>query len=471
MTPIAPPSFPLTIEEAGRSLRSGEVTSLELIERGISRADALDGALGTYLLRFDDQARASAAIADEELARGIDRGPLHGIPLGIKDIIATDEGPTTAQSLILDPAWGDQGDAPVVARLRAAGAIVTGKTTTMEFACGMPDFDKPFPIPRNPWNLDRWPGGSSSGTGSGVAAGLFPGGLGTDTGGSVRCPATFSGISGMKQTYGLVPKTGCTALGTSFDHIGPMARSAWDCAAMLSAMAGAHPSDHTTVAVEVPDYTAGLTASLEGLRIGVDRVNTLGAAAADPELASLFDAALAVLADLGATVTEIEIPLYSELTDVTMTGWPAEVLAYHRGDLQSRWSDYGAETRMVMATGALLSAADHLRADRVRQHGRLKILGLFDELDAIVTPTAACGAPAIEGTDLASVVSLVFTAVWNATGFPALSVPMGLGSESMPIGLQVVTPPFADGLALRIGHAYQTRTDHHLLVPPLAAGL
>src|SRR5690606_17297805 len=144
-----------------------------------------------------------------ELAAGVDRGPLHGIPFGIKDIISAAGGPTTAQSLILDPTWGDQGDAPVVSRLRQAGAVVVGKTTTMEFACGMPDFDKPFPIPRNPWDLDRWPGGSSSGTGNGLAAGIFLGGLGTDTGGSIRCPASFSGITGHKQTYGLVPKSGC----------------------------------------------------------------------------------------------------------------------------------------------------------------------------------------------------------------------------------------------------------------------
>ncbi|MDH4364767.1 MAG: amidase family protein, partial [Acidimicrobiia bacterium] len=169
---------PWTIETAAAALRSGAITSVELTTAALAAADRLDPQLGTYLARFDKTALARAADADAERAAGTDLGPLHGIPLGIKDILATDEGPTTAQSLVLDPAWGEQGDGPVVARLRAAGAVITGKTTTMEFAIGRPDFAKPFPIPRNPWNPDRWTGGSSSGTGNGVAAGMILGGIG-----------------------------------------------------------------------------------------------------------------------------------------------------------------------------------------------------------------------------------------------------------------------------------------------------
>jgi aspartyl-tRNA(Asn)/glutamyl-tRNA(Gln) amidotransferase subunit A len=461
--------LPITIQDAARALRARAVSSVELAQATIDRADALDEKLGTYLLRFDETALAAAAAADAELAAGIDRGPLHGIPLGIKDIIATDEGPTTAQSLILDPTWGDRGDAPVVARLRAAGGIVTGKTTTMEFACGMPDPDKPFPIPRNPWDLERWPGGSSSGTGSGVAAGLFLGGLGTDTGGSIRCPASFCGITGHKQTFGLVPKSGCTPLGTSLDHIGPMARSAWDCAAMLTVMAGPHPTDLTTVASEPVDYVAALdgsVAALSGMRIAVDRVHTLGRAIEDPLTASLFESALATLADAGATITEIEIPLYEELMDATMLTWPAETFSYHRADLQSRWPDYGGPTRMVMAAGALISSGDFMRAQRVRQAGRERILALLGDHDVIVTPTATVGAPLVD-VDFATVIASVLTSIWNATGFPAVSVPMGLGSEGTPIGLQIAGRPFGDATVLRVGDAYQRLTDHHLLLPPL----
>jgi aspartyl-tRNA(Asn)/glutamyl-tRNA(Gln) amidotransferase subunit A len=464
------PDHPLTIKDAAAALRDGSTTSVALTEHCIKMADRFDPDMGTYLARFDDTALNAAAQADADFAAGVDRGPLQGVPLGIKDIIATDEGPTTAQSLILDPAWGAKGDAPVIARLRAAGAVITGKSTTMEFACGMPDPTKPFPVPRNPWDLARWPGGSSSGTGSGVAAGLFLGGLGTDTGGSIRCPASFCGISGMKQTFGLVPKTGCTALGTSLDHIGPMARSAWDCAAMLGVMAGPHPSDITTVDVAVPDYVAALTGSVEGLRIGVDRGHTLGRAGADPAAERLFEAALEVFAAAGATIVEIDIPLYDELTDCTMLTMPAEVFAYHRADLQRRWADYGAGTRMSMITGALISAGDFQRAQRVRQAARELILPLFDDVAVFVTPTALTGAPLVDDFDVASLIGMLHTPTWNAVGFPALSVPMGLGSEGTPIGLQVIGKPFDDALVLSVGDAYQQKTDHHLQLPPLVAG-
>ena len=187
---------PLTAREAAAMLRAGELSSVELTTAMQDSADRLDERLGTYLVRFDEQALAAAGAADAAFAAGIDHGPMQGIPVAIKDILAAREGPTTAQSLVLDPAWGAGKDAPIVARLRAAGAVITGKVTTMEFACGMPDPTKPFPIPRNPWDTGTWPGGSSSGTGSGIAAGMFLAGIGTDTGGSIRCPAAYCGVAG-----------------------------------------------------------------------------------------------------------------------------------------------------------------------------------------------------------------------------------------------------------------------------------
>src|SRR6201996_337066 len=227
----------LTITDAAAALRSGQVSSVELVSEAIAVADAADETLGVFLNRFVDQSLAAAKEADAKQAAGEELGPLHGIPLGIKDIITTSEGVSTAQSLILDPAWS-HGDAEVVTRLRDAGGIIAGKLTTMEFAIGMPDFSKPFPIPRNPWNPDHWTGGSSSGSGSSVAAGMVLGALGTDTGGSIRIPAAFCGITGLMPSFGRVPKSGCVPLGYSLDHIGPMARSARDCALMLSVLAG-----------------------------------------------------------------------------------------------------------------------------------------------------------------------------------------------------------------------------------------
>src|SRR5262249_47301930 len=188
--------IPASVQDAAAKFRSGELTSVALTEAVYARADELDSQLGTYLARFDEHALAAAARADKELASGVDRGPYHGIPIGIKDILAAAEGPTTANSLILDPAWGAGKDAPIVRRLKGAGAVVTGKVTTMEFAIGMPDRSKPFPIPRNPWDLETWPGGSSSGTGNGIAAGMFLAGIGTDTGGGNRPSAAVFGGGG-----------------------------------------------------------------------------------------------------------------------------------------------------------------------------------------------------------------------------------------------------------------------------------
>jgi aspartyl-tRNA(Asn)/glutamyl-tRNA(Gln) amidotransferase subunit A len=260
--------FPLTLSEAAEQLRSGQVTSEVLTRTVLERADRLDDRLGTYLARFDEEALASAKQADADFAAGVDRGPIQGIPVGIKDILAMAEGPTTAQSLVLDREWGAGRDAPVVARLKAAGAVITGKVTTMEFAIGMPDPTKPFPLPRNPWDTDTWPGGSSSGTGNGVAAGLFFAGIGTDTGGSIRIPAAYCGVSGLMPTFGRVPKSGCVPLGYSLDHIGPLARSARDCGAMLGAIAGYHPSDPTAVDRPVPDFLAGLDGTLRAFGWG-----------------------------------------------------------------------------------------------------------------------------------------------------------------------------------------------------------
>ena len=459
----------LTLRQLSDAIHAGEITSYEITEKVLARADALDPEMGTYIVRFDELALEAASRLDAELKAGSDRGPLHGIPMGIKDIIATDDGPTTAQSLILDPAWGDQGDAPVVARLRAAGSVIVGKTTTMEFACGCPDASKPFPVPRNPWDLNTWPGGSSSGSGSGVAAGLFYGALGTDTGGSIRCPAAFCGISGHKGTFGLVPKSGCTPLGYSYDHIGPMARTAEDCALMLQVMAGHDPSDPTCSTRAPGDYVGALTGNLSGVRIGVDRT-LLERYAIDPALPAVFDAALAALVDAGATLVEVEIPYYAELVAATMSGgWTVEAMAIHLQNLRTRWLDYGRPTRLAIARGVFVQGQDYVQAQRVRRVGTAAVTEMMQSsCDAVVTPTAALGAPDIDDVSLGSIVGRIFTPVWNAVGFPALSVPMGASEAGLPLGLQIAGLPYADDLVLKIGDAYQRLTEHHLKVPELA---
>ena len=469
-----------TITEAGEALRSGAVTSTQLLRQCLARADEFDDRFGVFITRLTDSALAAAAAADAELAAGHDRGPLHGIPLGIKDIIATAGGPTTAQSLILDPAWGPKqgepgadgtpsGDAVVVERLRAAGAVIVGKAATLEFAIGIADPAKPFPVHRNPWDTNRWPGGSSSGTGAGVASGMFLGGLGTDTGGSVRIPAAFCGISGLKQTYGRVPKSGCVPLGYSLDHIGPMARSAADCAAMLSIMAGAHPSDPTSVERPADELDAlhSLPTNLEGLRIGVDRVNHVDAPNVAPGAVETFDAALEALAALGATVVDVEIPYYAEGNAADIAIMVCEAAAYHGLDLPDQWEDYGVPTRQVMAWAAAYSAADYVQAQRIRSLVTAETAALLSTVDAIVHPTNLFAAPTLAESNIDNWFDWpLFTSFGNTVGLPVLSIPMGF-VDAMPLGLSIMTRGFDEVTALRIGHAFQSSTDHHRATPPL----
>jgi aspartyl-tRNA(Asn)/glutamyl-tRNA(Gln) amidotransferase subunit A len=462
-----------TVVELAAALRAGHTTSVELVEVYLAAADQLDPQLGVYLARFDDEARQAAARADAERAAGRDLGPLHGVPIGVKDILATREGPTTAQSLILDPAWGERGDGPVVARLREAGAIPLGKTTTMEFAIGYPDRSKPFPLPRNPWNTEHWTGGSSSGTGGGIAAGLFPTGLGTDTGGSIRIPAAYCGVSGHKPTFGLVPKSGCVPLGLTYDHIGPLARTAADCAAVLDIIAGPDPTDPTSAARPGGPvrYGEGLDAGIDGLRVGVARSVTVGGGACDDEVAACFDAAVGDLERAGARVRDIEVPWWDQLHDACFVGLEAEAFAWHRPHLQRRWADYGGPTRMTIVLGALISGGDYVQAQRVRRVGLRAVGELFDDVDVIVTPTCGSAAPPfVGGPDRLRRLRSLFTPPFNSLGYPALSVPMGFGADSgLPTSLQIAAPPFADALALRVGHAYQQVTDWHARIPALAA--
>lgn len=464
--------LPRTLTDAARALRDGSVTSVALTEAAIATADRLDGVIGTYITRFDDYALGRAAQADAELAGGVDRGPLHGIPFGVKDILAMAEGPTTAQSLILDRSWGAGRDAPVVARVKAAGAVITGKTTTMEFACGMPDHTKPFPVPRNPWDPDTWPGGSSSGTGSGVAAGMFLAGFGTDTGGSIRIPAAFCGVSGLMPTFGRVPKSGCVPLGYSLDHIGPLARSARDCAAVLEVIAGRHPSDPDCV--DAPFTALGFDGELSGLRIGLVRDNHF-ADGCDPALAGAFDAAATVLAKQGATLEEVTLPYWHEMISATMITMGCEALAYHRDDLATRWADYYAATRATMITGATVSGADYVQAQRVRRVAQDAIGRVFETVDVIACPTTSTGAPRFDALtrpdgrfDITELFGRIHTPYWDALGNPVLAVPMGSTAAGLPLSLQLAGPAFGEATILRVGDAFQQHTDWHLRAPELA---
>jgi aspartyl-tRNA(Asn)/glutamyl-tRNA(Gln) amidotransferase subunit A len=461
-----------TISGAAAALRAGEVSATELVERSIAASDAMDEKLGLFLARFQSEAQTAAKEIDSRLAAGEEVGPLAGIPLGIKDIITTTEGPTTAQSLVHDP-WAITGDAVVVQRLRAAGGVIMGKLTTMEFAVGLPDADKPFPIPRNPWNSEHWTGGSSSGSASAVASGAVLGSLGTDTGGSIRIPAAFCGITGLMPTYGRVPKSGCVPLGFSTDHIGPMTRSARDAALLLSVLAGYHPSDSTAIEEPTSDYVGALTGDLTGVRIGVDRLTAYFGRGADPGLAPALELAIGALKARGAEVFDVELPFYHELSFSAVFMFFAEAMAYHRPDLQTRWTDYFAASRATIGLATFITAADYVQMQRVRQMVVTKLAALYKEVDLVLTPTVGVGAPGLteiaEPTFMSTLEPLLATPYWDAAGNPVISVPMGFTADGLPLGFQLAGRPFDEALVLKAADAYQQDTDWHLRTPPIAA--
>ncbi|MFI6169887.1 amidase [Nocardia sp. NPDC051052] len=469
------PLEPYSITAAARALRAGETSSVALVESAIAQADRHDSELGVYLARFDRSARRQARRADAERARGLDRGVLHGVPVAVKDTIAVADGDTTAQSVVHDRAWGAGRDAPVVTRLREAGAIITGKTTTMEFACGVPDSTEPFPLPRNPWDPSRWAGGSSSGTAGGIAAGLFPAGLGSDTAGSIRMPAAFCGVTGLLPTFGRVPKSGCVPLGYSVDRVGPLARTVADCAALLAVIAGPHPSDPDSMVAPADNRSINefqAEPDLSGVHIGVVRRGHFPADS-DPGLADVFDCAIGVLVDLGADVEEVVLPYLAETIMATFVTVTCEGLAYHRAVLADRWDDYFVASRGLLAKGALVSGADYVQAQRVRRVAQDAIGELFDRFDAVVCPTASVGAPRfdelVDATGLqddAGLFGKLYTPYWNGLGNPVLALPMGFGATGLPLSLQIAGPAFGEAMILRIGDAFQQHTEWHRQLPP-----
>ena len=463
-------SFPSTITERGEWLRSGRGSSVELTRELLARAQATQDTVGAFMTITEESALQAARRADDERARGVDRGPLHGIPLGVKDILATADAPTTANSRVLDPAWGARGDATVVDKLRGAGAVILGKVVLHEFAIGWPDPNTGMRFARNPWDLKRLPGGSSSGTGAALAAGLILGGLGTDTGGSIRGPAASSGVSGLKPTFGRVSKEGCVPLSYSLDHIGPMAHSMRDCALMLQVIAGFDPADPCTVREPVPDYVSALDGSVRGLRIGVPRTYFFDSAELNAEVRAAVLAAVDRLAAAGAEVRDVVVPRAAQARNAQRAIMLSEAYAYHQADLQRQPEQYGVHTRRQIMQGALYSAADYVQAQRVRSLIKLEALQLMQEVDVLITPTALNVATVFEGYDPDSTRgSPSFMSIWNLTGQPAASIPCGFSEAGLPIGMQIVGRPFEEGMVLRVGDAYQQLTDWHTRMPSLAA--
>jgi aspartyl-tRNA(Asn)/glutamyl-tRNA(Gln) amidotransferase subunit A len=462
----------ITIARAAAAIRARDVSPLELTEAYLRRIEQLDPAINAYITVTADRARADAQRATDELARGVDRGPLHGVPVALKDLFNTAGIRTTAGSKI-HAGFVPEADSTAARRLAEAGTVLLGKLNTHEYAYGGTTNNPHYGPTRNPWNLDCIPGGSSGGSGAAIAAGLATATLGTDTAGSIRMPAALCGIVGLKPTYGRVSKAGVAPLSWTFDHPGPMTRTVEDAALILNVIAGYDPDDYATVPVPVPDYTATLGDGVAGLRIGVIRNHFFDLL--DPDVRAAVETAIGVLRDLGADVRDLTIPGIEGLAQAQRSFTILEARDIHRAGLADRIDDFGADVRERLSTP--YAAPEEIAAGlrHIRELTETVRRLLATEYDLFLTPTMVLPAPPIgaervtvDGNEEAVGLLLIReTLPFNATHLPALSVPCGLTRGGLPVGLQLAGRPFDEATVLRAGHAYEQATDWHQRHPAL----
>ena len=452
----------LSLAEAAALLRARELSPLELTEAYLERIERLNPTINAYITVTAERALADARRATEEIAAGSYRGPLHGIPVALKDLYATAGIVTTAGSKILAE-WVPEADSTVARRLREAGSVLLGKLNTHEFAYGGTTNNPHYGPTRNPWDLARSPGGSSGGSGAAIISALALGTTGTDTAGSIRIPASYCGVVGLKPTYGRVSKAGVVPLSWSFDHAGPITRTVEDAALMLVTIAGYDPADFSSVPMPVPDYTAELRAGVRGLRVGVPRGYFFESL--DEEVGAAVEAALDMLRDLGAEVRDVELPLAAEGAAGRMILSGVEAQLYHAESMRTRPQDFGADVRARLSSEppeaqAVVAALQACRA--LAEQMRL----VLDDLDVLITPTTSAVATPFEGeSEAARALRLRCVAPFNATHLPALSLPCGFTAGGLPIGLQIAGRPFDEATVLRAAHAYEQATDWHLRRP------
>jgi aspartyl-tRNA(Asn)/glutamyl-tRNA(Gln) amidotransferase subunit A len=458
----------LSITEAAAGIRQKDFSSVELTKACLERINAIDAKLHSFITVIADLALQQADQADVELRSGKDRGPLHGLPIALKDLYATKGIRTTCHSAVLEH-WIPDHDATAVTKLRDAGTILLGKLGMHEFAFGGPSVDAPFPAVKNTWNTAHIPGGSSSGSGAALAAGLCYGALGSDTGGSIRTPSSHCSVVGLKPTYGRVSRYGVIPLSWSLDHAGPMARSVEDCALLLQAIAGYDPKDPAAANVPVPDFRAGLKNGIKGLRVGVPRARWFDEnRGTDPQTETVFNEALKVLENLGAVIVEIDGLPFSIARKANQTILVAEAYAYHEKTLQNKPEKFGSSVRRRLLEGAFLSAADYITAQRARAELNKQIRANFSRVDVFATPSAPRPPEAFEGMDPNEQnLRPSFTNPFNLTGLPAISVPCGFTEGNLPAGLQIVAQPFEESVALRVAYAFEQATDWYKRRPTI----
>lgn len=459
----------LSIAETARLIQAKKLSPVELTEAMLARIAMLDPQLNAYITVTADLARAQAGTAEQEIARGDYRGPLHGIPFALKDIYNTKDILTSGGSRIgIDniPA----ADATATRRLRDAGAVLLGKLQTHEFAHGGPSFDLPWLPSRNPWNLAHFTGGSSSGAGAALAAGLTPAALGSDTGGSIRGPASFCGVTGLMPTYGLVSRAGVIPNSFTFDHCGPMARSAEDCALLLQVIAGYDALDAGSIKHDIPDFRAALNPDIRGLKVGVLRHYWEQDLPAHPEHAAALDEAIRTFIRFGAKVEDCRARPMMDGLDIKVIIAETEIFAIHQDQLAARPGDFGRDFLGRILPACLFQAADYVQALREHRRYLAEMKPLVERYDVLLT----CGfgpAPRLDAHKTLNFWqrSNAFTPS-NVARTPALVLPCGFSQSGLPLGLQLLARPGGDAQVLRAGHAYQLATDWHLRRPVLASG-
>ncbi len=458
----------LSIAELGRAYDRRELSPVEVTRALLDRIAAHDGKLNSFIRVTEEIALAEAKEAEREIIAGERRGPMHGVPYGLKDIVETAGIPTTGHSKLRQDHVPAE-DATVVHRLKTGGGILLGKLATWEFALGGPSFDLPWPPARNPWDTNRLPGGSSSGPGAAVAAGFMPAAIGTDTGGSIRGPAAFCGIAGLKPTYGRVSRRGVFPNTFTMDHIGPMTRSAEDIALMLQVIAGYDPADPGSEDRPVPDYLTTLPGGIKGLRLGLVEGWHQGAGA-HPDLDAAIAGAIDVLRTLGATVDTVTLSSLRDYTDCKTTISSVELYSIHEHDLRTRPRDFGRILRNRVLPGALIRGEDYLAALRWRTALANEQRAAFTRFDALITAGARTIADTADPNAPDRLVTAPsITMPFSISGVPALAIPCGFSrAEGMPLSLQIAAAPFQEGTTLKIAYAYQQATDWHRRHPDLA---
>ncbi len=461
------------ITKLARMIAAKQVSPVEVVRVYLDRIEVLDGKLKAYITVCREEALAAAKVAEAAVMNGHALGRLHGIPIGLKDLYATKGILTTGGSKILAD-WVPSEDATVVSRLKEAGAIILGKLNMHEFAYGPEGLNVHYGHAWNPWGMKthRIAGGSSSGSGVAIAAGLCAGALGSDTGGSIRIPAALCGIAGLKPTYGRVSRAGVLPLAWSLDHVGPMTRTAADSAVILAAIAGHDPRDPTSSALPVPDYPAALTGQVKGLRVGLLRSFFLESAGL--VLRQAVEQAAKVLEELGAEIREVTLTTAEHAAGASFAIIASEALAYHEAWIKSRPGDYAPDVRARLQAGAFVSATQYLRGQQARALIRNEVDALLAQVDILLAPATPIVATPVGQTEVtvdhdtrdvrSSLTRL--TRIFNLSGHPVCVVPCGFTVAGLPVGMQIVGRPFDEATVLRVADAYQRATDWHIRRPP-----